>query len=64
MENIIGKKGFKKTGFYAGLIGVISKSDWEGFEHLYKITFKYGGSVLTNIDDIQIVEGGNKNVKC
>lgn len=30
MEKVIGKKEFKKTGFYAGLVGVISKSDVEG----------------------------------
>ncbi|GAB6153681.1 hypothetical protein JCM17380_24310 [Desulfosporosinus burensis] len=55
--DIVGKKGYKKTGYFSGLIGTIAKGDGVvGFEHLYKIVFKNGSAVMASKKDIQVIE--------
>lgn len=55
-DEYIGKKAYKKNGFYGGLIGVIQKSD-----HItpYKIVFGGGGAVGIRKEDIMLVEEGD-----
>lgn len=53
--DIVGKRGYKKSGFYEGLVGDIEKSTVEGFEHLYKIVFEDGSGVITSANDVEIV---------
>lgn len=53
--NIVGMKGYKLSGFYEGLIGIIEKSNTEGFEHLYRIKFGDGSGVLASWDDIATI---------
>lgn len=55
MENIVGKKGYKKSGFFEGLVGVIEQCNTEGFEHLYRLVFDNGGSVVASENDIEVV---------
>lgn len=45
-------RGYKKTGFFAGLLGDVTNCDIKGFEHLFRITFKSGASVLASWDDM------------
>lgn len=46
--NIVGMKGYKKSGFLEGLVGTIEKSNTVGFEHLYTIKFTDGSGVLAS----------------
>lgn len=60
--NLLGKIGYKKTGYFAGLHGVLTKVDYEPFcnnPDLYIIKFSNGGGVMAHKDDIEIIEGGN-----
>jgi len=45
--SIVGLRGCKRSGFFAGLVGVIKESDVRGFEHLYRIVFE-NGAYTTN----------------
>ena len=47
-------RGYKKSGFFKGLIGDVTNCDIKGFEHLYRITFKGGASVITAFDDMEL----------
>ena len=52
---VVTMRGYKKTGFFAGLLGDITNCDIKGFEHLYRITFRNGASVLASWDDIDTI---------
>lgn len=52
MDELIGKKGYKKTGFFAGVVGTIERSDLA----LYRIVFSNGSSVGARKEDIELVE--------
>lgn len=64
-ENIIGKRAYKKSGFYAGLIGIIDSKD-KIFDS-YLIKFKDGSGVYASINDMVILEDSDtetiKNIK-
>lgn len=56
-SNIIGKKGYKKTGHFSGLVGTIEKEDGRmGLKNLFVIRFKNGGGVVASEKDIQLIE--------
>ena len=57
--SIVGLRGCKRSGFFAGLVGVIKESDVRGFEHLYRIVFENGASVMAALNDIQITNDKN-----
>lgn len=58
-ESVVGKKAYKKHGFYSGLVGVVEKSD---FISPYKICMidgygnKNGSSVGTQLRDLVFLE--------
>lgn len=52
---VVAMKGYKKTGFFEGLIGEVEKCNIKGFEHLYRITFDNNTSVIASWDDITTV---------
>jgi hypothetical protein len=55
LEDLIGKKAYKKRGFFSDLIGVIEKSD-NGITP-YKLVFKTIGAVgFRDKNDIVIIE--------
>lgn len=53
--NIIGMKGYKNTGFFQCCVGIIEKCDSKGFNHLYRIIFEDGKSVVAGKDDITVI---------
>lgn len=53
--NIVGKKGYTKSGYYAGLVGDIGKCTVEGFEHLYTVIYEGGSGTVTDKNDIEVV---------
>lgn len=56
--NIVGLRGYKRRGFYTGLIGTIERySDMSFFNNLYVIRFENGAGVVTQLKDIVILEG-------
>ncbi len=55
MEELIGKKAYKKRGFFGGFIGTIQKSD-SGITP-YKIVFASGSAVgILDERDIEVVK--------
>jgi len=55
MDELIGKKAYKKRGFFSGIIGVIEKSD-SGITP-YKLVYSNGsGNGFNNLNDIILIE--------
>ncbi|HID0815760.1 TPA: hypothetical protein ACXNW8_001370 [Clostridium botulinum] len=53
--DIVGKKGYTKSGYYTGLVGDIKKCTIEGFEHLYTVRYEDGSDAVTDKNDIEVV---------
>ncbi|MFB5758901.1 hypothetical protein [Paenibacillus medicaginis] len=51
--DVVGKKGYKKYGYFSGLTGTIERCD---SITPYKIVFEGGGSVGAHLKDIVVVE--------
>ena len=55
LDELIGKKAYKKRGFFSGLIGIIHKND-NGITP-YKLVFKSIGAVgFVDEDDIIVID--------
>lgn len=48
--------GYKRSGYFEGLVGEITNCDIKGFEHLLRITFKSGASVLAAHKDVTFTD--------
>ena len=53
--NIVGMRGFKKTGYGAGLVGTIEKCDMKEFSHLFTVRMEDGSGFVTSENDIEII---------
>ncbi|WP_312753730.1 hypothetical protein [Rummeliibacillus suwonensis] len=55
LEKYIGRKAYKNSGYFSGLVGRIEKSD---FITRYKLIFDDGGAVgINRLMDIVLLEG-------
>lgn len=52
-------RGYKKTGFFAVLVGEVTNCDIKGFEDRFRITFSNGASVLASWEDIVLEPTAN-----
>lgn len=56
-EKHVGKRAYKKTGYYAGIIGTIERSDFIFAPSHYVLRFPSGGAVgIVILDDIEFIK--------
>ena len=56
-EKHVGKRAYKKTGYYSGIIGTIERSDFIFAPSEFVLRFPSGGAVgVVILDDIVFVE--------